>query len=514
MGVAEGVSGGGFGAARGVVEGRRFHVEHAFGRVALGLIGVAIALVVATGLLGPSAAQPPLPGGPAWLPPYRFAVGPSAGLVTGLLLAAAVLGAAGLGCALLGLARGWAPDPARLTVAGAVSALAVVLVPPMGSADHLVYAAYGRLATTGGDPYRDTAATLVGRGDAVGAAVEAPWTDTPSVYGPVATAEQWFAAWVGGSAPRTIVFVLTMLGAVAFVVTGLLLQRAAGPDRVARARVAILWSLNPLLLFVGVGAGHVDVFALAFAVGALVALRRSPVLAGVLVALACAAKVSLGLYVLALAWGLRGRPRALAAMVGSALVVGVLAYLPVGFGAFDQMREHTKLVSFAVPLRLILGPLEALFGHDAGRSVLGLLGWVLGALVVWLLARTVARARPAVDVTSDAAAAAALLVFAWLVTTTYSLPWYDPAAWAPLVLLSPSALDWLLLARTAVLVCAYVPGRVVPLPNVVDTLQSTLRGTVGPWAGVAIWVAVVVVSRRAGRIPLPRSRRSPGARRS
>ncbi|MFE3201254.1 hypothetical protein [Embleya sp. NPDC059237] len=491
-------------------------MEHPFGCIALGLCALAVGLLVLTGLLGPSAAQPPLPGGPSWLPPYRFTARPAAGTVTGLLLASALLGALGLGLALRELRRGWAPDPGRLTVGGAAAALAVVCVPPMGSADHLVYAAYGRLAATGGDPYRDTAATLVRDGDPVGRAVEAPWTDVPSVYGPVATAEQWLAARLGGSSVHTIVLVLTLLGAATFVLTGLLLQRAAGADRVARARVAILWSANPLLLFVAVGAGHLDAFALVFAVGALLAVRRSPVLAGVLVGLACAAKVSLGLYVLALAWGLRGRPRALAALLGSALAVGVATYLPVGLGAFDQLRENTKLVSLAVPLRLVLKPMESAFGHDPARSLIGLLGWVLGALVVWLLARTAARARPAAmdAVLRDSAAAAALLSLAWLLTTPYSLPWYDVAAWAPLVLLAPSALDGLLLARTTLLVCAYVPGRVVPLPDVVDTLQRTVRGTVGPWAGAAILVAVVLVSRRAGGPPLPRSPRSPAVPRS
>ncbi|WP_424637105.1 hypothetical protein [Embleya sp. AB8] len=491
-------------------------MEHPFGYAALGLLALALALVVLTGLLGPSAAQPPLPGGPSWLPPYRFSAHPSAGLVTGLLLAAALLGALGLGLAMRELGRGWAPDPGRLTVAGVVAALAVVCVPPMGSADHLVYAAYGRLAATGGDPYRDTAATLVRQGDPVGAAVEAPWTDVPSVYGPVGTAQEWFAARLGGSSVHTIVLVLTLLGALAFVLTGLLLQRVAGPDRPARARVAILWSLNPLLLFVAVGAGHLDAFALVFAVGALAAVRRSPALAGVLVGLACATKISLGLYVLALAWGLRGRPRALGTLLGSALAVGVATYLPVGFGAFDQLRENSRLVSLAVPLRLVLKPMESAFGHDTARTLIGLLGWLLAVLVVWLLARTAARARPvALDrVARDSAAAAALLVLAWLLTTPYSLPWYDVAAWAPLVLLAPSALDGLLLARSTVLVCAYIPGREVPLPDSVDSLQHTLRATVGPWAGAALLGAVVLVSLRAGGPARPRSPRSPAVPRS
>ncbi|HSA51155.1 MAG TPA: glycosyltransferase 87 family protein, partial [Yinghuangia sp.] len=304
--------------------GRAFR---AYGVAALTCLGLGIGLLLATGLLGPSAAQPPVPGSPGRLPPYHLGADPSAAVVTGLLLGSALVGAAGLGLAMLALRRGWAPDPRRLTIVGTGAAVAAVLVPPMGSADHLVYAAYGRLAATGRNPYRDTAQDLADSGDPVGIAVEAPWQDTPSVYGPVATAEQWFAAKVAGPAPHTAVLVLTLIGALAFVATGLLLQHAAAgrAERTggiaaanrARTRVAVLWLLNPLLLFVGVNAGHLDALAVALAVAALVAVRRSVPLAGVLIGLACAAKITLGLYVLALVWGLRHRRRDAGVLLGT-----------------------------------------------------------------------------------------------------------------------------------------------------------------------------------------------------
>ncbi|UGQ15199.1 hypothetical protein LO772_17515 [Yinghuangia sp. ASG 101] len=485
-----------------------------YGRAALACLGVGIGLVLLTGLLGPSAAQPPLPGAPGWLPPYHAGTEPSAALVTGLLLGSALIGAVGLGLAILALRAGWAPNPRRLTVAGGAAAVAVVLVPPMGSADHLVYAAYGRLAATGGNPYHDTAQDLAARGDPVGLAVEAPWQDTPSVYGPVATAEQWLAARIGGTSPHTTVLVLTLIGALAFVATGLLLQRAvaeraarggdaASADR-ARSRVALLWLLNPLLLFVGVNAGHADTVAVAFAVAALVAVRRSAALAGVLVGLACAAKISLGLYVLALLWGLRHRRRDMGVLLGGALVVGALTYVPLGTQAFAQMRENSKLVSLAMPLRLTVKPLESALGSDHARTLIGLIGWLSLALVAWLLAPVVARAASrgplgGDPVTRDAAGAAALLTVAWLLTAPYSLPWYDVAAWAPVVLLAATATDGLLLARTTLLVCAYVPGRAIPLPDAVDGFARTLRGTVGPYAGIALLLGAVWLGLRARR---------------
>jgi hypothetical protein len=471
-------------------------------------LAAGIVLLLAAGLLGTSAAAPPLPGGPGWLPPYDSGSGASAGLVTGLLLGSAVAGAAGLGLAMAALRGGWAPDPRRLTSAGAVAAIAAVLVPPMGSADHLVYAAYGRLTAIGGNPYLVSAADLARTGDPVGRAVEAPWQDTPSVYGPVATAEQWLASRIGGTSVHTTVLVLTVLGAAAFVLTGLLLQRAVA-GREAQARVALLWSLNPLLLFVAVNAGHLDVFAVAIAVAALVAVRRSPALAGAAAGLACATKITLGLFVLALAWGLRHRRRDLAAMLGTAAAVGVLAYLPVylagGGEAFAQMRDNSKLVSLAVPLWLAVQPLESAFGSDTARTLIGAAGYAALALVAWLLAPVLKRAAargPVGDaVLRDAAGAAALLTLAWLLTAPYSLPWYDVAAWAPFMLVAASGADGLLLGRTAVLVCAYVPGRVLPLPPAVDSLTHTLRATVGPYAGIALLLGALWLGLRARRRP-------------
>ncbi len=67
------------------------------------------------------------------------------------------------------------------------AAVLAAFVPPLGSADHLSYAAYGRIAAAGGDPYSVPPVDWAGGHDPVTSAVEPPWTRTPSVYGPVAT---------------------------------------------------------------------------------------------------------------------------------------------------------------------------------------------------------------------------------------------------------------------------------------------------------------------------------------
>ena len=112
-------------------------------------------------------------------------VGPKASgkstLTTGLLATAYVLG---LGAVLLGL---WRP-PARAWSWRGVLLLgaAALLTGPLGSADHTNYAAYGRIAALGGDPYLVAPEDFAGGTDPVASAVEPPWTETVSVYGRVA----------------------------------------------------------------------------------------------------------------------------------------------------------------------------------------------------------------------------------------------------------------------------------------------------------------------------------------
>jgi alpha-1,6-mannosyltransferase len=458
---------------------------------------VAVVIIALTGLLGNSVATPPVPGHRVTPPltlPWQLPYNGSGWPVTLLLALAALLGLAGVLLGWHALGIGWCPSPRRLAVAGAGAALLVVLVPPMGSADHLVYAAYGRIAALGGDPYTTTAEALAGHGDPVGRAVEAPWQNTPSVYGPLGTGEQWLAARIGGDSPHTIVFVLSLLGALAFVLTGLMLRELAGDDPVAKARTSIGFALNPLLLFEAVNAAHIDAFGLVFVVASWWALRRWPgwgglVAAGVLSAAGCAVKLSFGLYVLGLLWALRHTPRRAVALLVAAAGAGVLAYAGVGLHALDQARKATSLVSLAVPLRLLVGA-------GVPRGAIAASGWVL--LVAVLLALLpVLRRVPATDPPDltdrrihDAAWATALLTVAWVLTAPYSLPWYDVAAYPPLVLCLAGPVDVLLVARTCLLTLAYLPGRAVPLPRLLGEVTGHVRASVAPYLGIVLLLAV------------------------
>jgi alpha-1,6-mannosyltransferase len=479
------------------------------GRLGLAFAAIAVALTVLTGLLGTSAAAPALPGRRI-SPPFAFAAHPAAWLVTVLLDASILFGAAGLGLVWTALRADWAPPLRPLVRASYPAAAAVVCVPPMGSADHLVYAAYGRLVATGGNPYVDTAHTLAARHDPIGLAVQPPWTNTPSVYGPVGTAEEALASWVGGSSVHTTVFVLSLLGALAFIAMGALLRRMGDPRR-----VTLLFSLNPLLLFEAVNATHLDAFAALFAVAGLYLLHRRRDLvgagaAGLLIGLGCATKLSLGLAVLAGLWGLgliglgvwgpRRQLRPGLAFLVTAAVAGALAYSPYGTAALTPAGNSSQMVSLGSVWRPLLNPMQHAFGDATARDLITTFGWVLMLVLVWLLAPAVkaglpgrpaapagraAELDPRPSAGLEASRALALLALAWVLAAPYSLPWYDVLAWAPLVVCLAGPVDLLAVARLAILSMAYVPGLDIPMPPGVTAWGTWIRADAAPVFSIA-----------------------------
>ncbi|GMA86937.1 hypothetical protein GCM10025868_21870 [Angustibacter aerolatus] len=247
---------------------------------ALLLLALGALLLVGTAALGPSAAEPSLAAGSVGpTPPWTLGLHPSSALVTVLLDVGYLVGAIGVLLGWLAARRGevlprWAV-PAGL----AVAALAV-LVPPLGSADHVNYAAYGRIAAGGGDPYVVAPIGWAGGHDPVTSAVEAPWTTTPSIYGPVATLVQP-GVQPGrrrlAAAHRVGVRLVCLASWVA--VCRLATSVLSGP---ARERAAWLWPLNPVLLGLLVVGAHVDLLAAALGLGAVVLCARRPLVAGVL----------------------------------------------------------------------------------------------------------------------------------------------------------------------------------------------------------------------------------------
>ncbi|WP_157728264.1 glycosyltransferase 87 family protein [Actinopolymorpha singaporensis] len=483
------------------------------GRLAVTCLGASLALFTVTGLLGPSVVALTLPQRAAWRPPYWFDAHPAPWLVVMLALSGLAVGALGLYAGLRALSAGWTPAPRRLTALGVAGVTALTLVPPMASGDVLMYAAYGRIAARGGDPYLTAPAEYVLHGsDPVVTATERPWQTATSVYGPVGTWLQQAAAWLGGGSTHATVLGLQVTNSLAFVAVGLLAVRLAGRAPRARARAVLCVLSNPVLAWLVVAGAHNDAQAVVFAVAALVVVRRSPFVAGLLVGLGGAVKLTVGLYGLALLWALRRSPRAAAALCAGSLLTLVGTYVFAGPHVFDRVLAAPSFVSSGTPWRLLFGPLYLfVLPMPAARAVIAVASAVTTVLLAALLWRAVptavhapveggtdTTADPTADPTPEAVRVAAVLCLAWVFTTQYSLPWYDLLAWAPLAGLVAGRLDSMVLARTAMMAAAYVPGRVVDLPAVVGFVTDRIRDTATPLVQIAIlvWLVRWCLSRR------------------
>src|ERR1700728_858960 len=109
----------------------------------------------------------------------------------------------GLAMMLWANSRGWSPNPRRVFAVAAGAVAVLVNTSPVGSSDAASYAAYGRIAALGHNPYTYLPSQLPGGGGAnptnpYTILVAPYWRKTPSVYGPVATWTQQLAAEIGG----------------------------------------------------------------------------------------------------------------------------------------------------------------------------------------------------------------------------------------------------------------------------------------------------------------------------
>ncbi len=453
-------------------------------------IGASIVLTITISLLGPSAMVPALPG-PAWQPPYFLSLHPAPHLVVAMGAAAIVLGALGL---LLGL-RGLPGKPSTWVMIGCVAAGLLAFLPPSGSGDHLNYAAYGRMVVLGVNPYTHGATALPG--DPIADAVEAPWREEPSVYGPVATAVQALASWIGGDSVRLTVFVLALVNAAAFIATALLIDRFTRDDPAVRLRAALLWTANPLLLYHLVAGMHIDTLAIACMVAAVLSRTRL-VRAGLLLGLGVAVKLNAGLVALGPAWELRRRPARLAVMAGTAVGVVVLGYALTGPSALAPVSRTSKSVSFASYWKLVQGWLQSLFGSGAYRAELQVASVAVIVLLAYLLFRLVAATSSGgapgfLGVGREGVSApvvAVVVVTAYVFATPYILPWYDGMAFGLLALVAASALDRFLMVHLLVLSLGYLPARVAGQPEDLVWLTTVVRSRMVPWALLALTIAL------------------------
>ena len=499
---------------------------------------LSFALLLLVAAAGPSAAKPGL--GPRGWAPGDLPISLSSAVVTTLLWTAYLLG--GLAVA-LGLWRGssqdrgwsgswhwartgnlrWLRDhPWLLPLA--LGALAL-LTAPVGSADHINYAAYGRISAQGGDPYLVPPITWAGGTDPVTSAVQPPWTMTPSVYGPFSTALQTLSSLVGQDNLRQTVWVWQLLIVGAWLMVRLLLRLTAADD-LARRRIDLLWTANPIIFGVAVLGAHVDLIATALALAAVLLAGRRPWAAGVLLGAAVSSKITYGIVGLAILWSWRSLPRKPLARNMTALAVsslGVFASLHLWAGphVFDQLLKSGKGVSLATALRPVVNLLSDVMPLDAARTVgsgVSIVAFILLAAALSSLARprptaqqpSMADQTPDAGQTQSAITATFVLGTAYALAAPYALPWYDVLTWATLPLLLATTLDAILLVRLTVMAMAYVPGRVVAMSPDVESLTLGFRKIVGPLAAWLVWLAIADVARR-GWSRVPRASRPPAS---
>jgi hypothetical protein len=438
-----------------------------------------VLLLLLVGIAGPSAAKPPLgPGGPelSWAP------GPW--LVTVLLWAAYVLGALGVHLHLRwGLpTRGpWT----WLLVLPAVAA-ATGWATAFGSADHTNYAAYGRIAVLGGDPYLTAPNAWPGH-DPVISAVRPPWDGTTSIYGPFATLLQQVASAAGGPHLRATVVWWQVICLAAFLAVAVVLVRSGARG----SRVAALWVANPLVVGLAVFGAHVDVIAAALVVLTLWAAPRSAVAAGLVAGLAVSTKVTAAVVVVAvlLAWWAherRGWGWRAARFVGGALVTAVPLHWWAGPHVFDQLDRARRSISLATPWRLLFQLVSGPLGGSAARTLVTVLSVVVALLLAVVLGRLTRGLAPS-GVLGTAARWTFVLATAYALSAAYSLPWYLLLTWATLPLLAPSVLDRALLVHLLAMTLAYVPGRVEGMTATVQRVTLWVRRVPVPYAVLLVW---------------------------
>jgi hypothetical protein len=486
-----------------------WHRDHRYALA--GIIG-ATALTWIAGFLGPSAVTLTLGPRRSLLPPWYLPTGlvrPNEWFVSGLVWLAILVGALALWVGIRALSDGWLPRVRRLFALGAGLSLVTITVPPLTSADVLMYAGYGRLQRIGRDPYDITPAEVFrGQFDPVLKWTEPPWTDTPSVYGPITSWTQLTANRLGDENMHDIVFWLQVMSVLPFILAcaGVVFMARGNPRRQARA--TLLSIANPVLIWAVVAGAHNEALSVMFAVLGMMFLRRSPFAAGIGIGLAGCAKLSIGIWGLAMLWAYRREPKkALLLCLGTAIPMG-LAYVVWAPTAFFQVLRNGSYVSAGSWANPVYRLLDLFLSSFTAKIIVGVIAYAGLVVIAWMLSKVLAwtpapglppGADPRQDPLTIALRTALLLSVAWLVTSMYTLSWYDLIAWMPLALLGASKLDHILLLRIAPLSLAYVPGRALDVGPVLDFTAHRVRDTVSPIVQMAVLAAIVLWWRKPDR---------------
>jgi hypothetical protein len=469
----------------------------ALSAAAIAGIGGSILIMVALSLVRDSWMYPPIVL-PAFGPPWDLqSVHVSFGVATVAVWLAILAGTGGVIAGLLAIERGARPNVRWLLVTAAVVVGVLTVLPPAGSTDVFDYAAYGRIVVLGHSPYVMTPYHLRVIHDTFAKSVPVSWQHYVSVYGPLATFEQFLAAKLGGVSVARITFWLKLWSAIAFGIVALVADRLLRGNPVRRLRAHLLWTINPPLLWALVAEGHVDVLAAAAGLAGLVVLgeqsgatppRLLRVLAsGALIGVAADIKINYVLFGLAVAWALRRSLVSLAAAAGAALVVLVPSYAWWGMPAVRALVGRRNEANGASLYRIL--PVAMLKSH---------LALIAGVLVVAMAILALRRMPPGM-LNRPALRPAVVLSVAWLFFWPYQFPWYDAMILCVLVLYPASRLDWLVLARIAACSIPNAPGNPANPPGrIVGLIHQLSIGAFVPLVllGAAVCLVALCLSGR------------------
>jgi hypothetical protein len=424
------------------------------GWAAAAAIILSIVIMVGAGLLRADWFPPTLVM-PKVGPPWELTVQVSGRLIVWAMWVAALLGGGGIAAGLV-IARRGLPVPLRtLLVVAALGVIALTLVPPVGSTDVLDYAVYGHIAALGHSPYVMTPSEYAKLAH-VHHDIPRDWDHDPSVYGPLATLEQMAAAKIAGPSIIKTAFWLKLWNSIAFAAVAFAADWMWRGDRAGRLRAHLLWTVNPLLLWGGIAAGHLDILAAAVGLAGLLIvdrqLIRNPVLgafvAGVCVGAGADIKAVFALFGAAVAWALLRKPvQLLAAAVGAAVVL-VPTYALAGMPAVRALGNRVGVgLGYG-----FYGPIFHRIGISLNDAV-PLAACLLVPVAFLALARIPAGLddRPAIR-------AAVALSLTWLLLWPHQFAWYSVIAICALAFYPASRLDWLALAWIGVLTFADIPG--------------------------------------------------------
>lgn len=487
---------------------------------AVGAIIIAMIIMIVASVMRASWMDPAIPM-PHIGPPWEIAQKVSQrGLVLAIWFSGA-LGGAGVIAALVALRRGETLPLRTLVTAGLLALVILTVLPPVGSTDSLDYAVYGHIAALGRSPYVMVPAQYRALTHATG--IPVGWSHIPSVYGPLATFEQFVAAKLSGASLARTVFWLKVVNAFCFAGVAFAADRLLRNDPAARARAHVLWTANPLLLWNLIAAGHIDLVAAAVGLAGLLIADRwlsGPPLwralaAGLCVGLAIDIKANYALFLLALCWAFRRQIRELALAVGGTLLVLVPSYAGSGMAAIKAPVTRAADVTgygfygFYGPFLHHLG-LNLKYAAIVAACLLIPVAWLtITRLPAGLSGRpsTLANlaggsggssplASTAGQGEAQAVRAALALGLTWLLLWPDQFAWYSVIIICVLVFYPATRIDWLAIAWLTALTVADMPGRglhpTIKLGSLPHELQKQFLQHLAPLVMLVTAIALVV----------------------